>query len=57
MSRERTKKTNLIRQDWYTTPPGFGAKQTLLTACEKGRKRRSRAVESVRYPIAKARGL
>lgn len=39
---ESTKKTELVVQDRYTTPPGFGAKQASLRQSAQARERRNR---------------
>jgi hypothetical protein len=44
---ERTKKAELVMQDCYTTPPGFGAKQGRLIQSSQVREKRNCSVYSV----------
>ena len=46
-SMEKTKKTNLVVQDGYPTPPGFGAKQARLTQSEQAREKRNHSLYSI----------
>lgn len=53
---ERTKKTNLVVQDRYATPPGFGAKHAKLTQSEQAKERHNRSVYSIAIDYKKALG-